>query len=45
MDFNTDLESEIMDSSEEIWDIPELRDEEYPDDVTFNAFLESNWDF
>jgi hypothetical protein len=40
---------EIEDSSEEIFDldIPELReyDENVSDDETWNAFLNSNWDF
>lgn len=44
-----DLWSEIEDSSEEIFDldIPELweYDENVSDDETWNAFLNSNWDF
>ena len=39
------LWSEIMESPGEIFDIPEMRDEEDNDDRTFNAFLNSNWDF
>ena len=35
---------EIADAPGEIWDIPELRDEE-EDEVSWNAFLNSNWDF
>jgi hypothetical protein len=37
--------SEIADAPGEIWDIPEMRDEEDNDDRSFNAFLNSNWDF
>lgn len=40
--------SEIKDSSQEIFDmnIPELReDDEVSDKETWNAFLNSNWDF
>jgi hypothetical protein len=42
------LWSEIQDAPGEIFDIPELRelDEEYQnDESTWNAFLNSNWDF
>jgi hypothetical protein len=39
------LWSEIMESHGEIFDIPEMRDDEDNDDRTFNAFLNSNWDF
>ena len=45
MDFDTDLFSEINDMPAEIFDIPEMQDEEDNDDRTFNAFLNSNWDF
>ena len=45
MDFDTDFWSEIQDSSGEIFDIPEMQDEEDNDDRTWNAFLNSNWDF
>jgi hypothetical protein len=40
-----ELWSEIADAPGEIWDIPEMRDEEDNDDRSFNAFLNSNWDF
>ena len=36
---------EIADAPGEIWDIPEMRDEEETDELTWNAFLNSNWDF
>lgn len=36
---------EIADAPGEIWDIPEMRDEEDNDERTWNAFLNSNWDF
>jgi hypothetical protein len=36
---------EIADAPGEIWDIPELRDEDDNDERTWNAFLNSNWDF
>lgn len=42
------LWTEIADAQGEIFDIPELRDldEEYQnDEATWNAFLNSNWDF
>ncbi len=42
------LWTEIADAPGEIFDIPELRelDEEYhSDEATWNAFLNSNWDF
>ena len=38
------LWTEIADAPGEIFDIPELWDEE-DDELTFNAFLNSNWDF
>ena len=38
------LWSEIAEAPGEIWDIPEMRDDD-DDDRTFNAFLNSNWDF
>ena len=45
MDFDTDLWSEIEDSNAEIFNIPEMMDEEDNDERTWNAFLNSNWDF
>ena len=36
---------EIADAPGEIFDIPEMRDEEDNDERTWNAFLNSNWDF
>jgi len=39
------LWTEIADAPGEIWDIPEMRDEEDNDELTWNAFLNSNWDF
>jgi len=42
------LWSEIADAPGEIFDIPEMRelDEEYQnDEATWNAFLNSHWDF
>lgn len=36
--------SEIQDMQGEIFDIPEMMDEE-DDDKTFAAFLKSDWDF
>ncbi len=36
---------EIADAPGEIFDIPELQDEEDNDEHTWNAFLNSNWDF
>ena len=36
--------SEIQDMQGEIFDIPEMQDED-DDDKTFNAFLKSDWDF
>ncbi len=36
---------EIADAPGEIWDIPELRDDDDNDERTWNAFLNSNWDF
>ena len=38
------LWSEIADAPGEIFDIPEMRDDE-DDENTWNAFLNSNWDF
>jgi hypothetical protein len=38
------LLTEIMDAPGEIWDLPEMRDED-DDETTWNAFLNSNWDF
>jgi hypothetical protein len=40
MDFDTDFWSEIQDAPGEIFDIPELRDEE--DEHTWNEFVNSN---
>ena len=43
-----ELWSEIQDAPGEIFDIPEMQElnEEYPDDEeTWNAFLNSKWDF
>ena len=40
-----ELWSEIADAPGEIFDIPEMRDDEDNDDRSFNAFLNSNWDF
>ena len=37
--------SEIQDMQGEIFDIPEMQDEDDDDDKTFSAFLKSNWDF
>ena len=37
--------TEIEDAPGEIFDIPEMRDEEDNDEDTWNAFLNSNWDF
>lgn len=39
------LWTEIADAPGEIWDIPEMMDEEDNDDRTFNAFINSNFDF
>lgn len=42
------LWTEIVDAPGEIFDIPEMRelDEEYQnDEATWNAFLNSHWDF
>lgn len=39
------LWTEIMEAPGEIWDLPELMDDENDDDRSFNAFLNSNWDF
>ena len=36
---------EIADAPGEIFDIPEMRDEEDENELTWNAFLNSNWDF
>ena len=36
---------EIADAPGEIFDIPEMMDDEDNDDRSFNAFLNSNWDF
>ncbi len=39
------LWTEIADAPGEIFDIPEMRDEDDNDELTWNAFLNSNWDF
>ncbi len=39
------LWTEIADAPGEIFDIPEMRDEEDENELTWNAFLNSNWDF
>ena len=44
MDIDTDFWSEIQDAPGEIFDIPEMC-EENDDELTWNAFLNSNWDF
>jgi hypothetical protein len=41
MDFDTDFWSEIEDSSGEIFDIPELSDDEF----NVNEYLNSNYDY
>jgi hypothetical protein len=41
MDFDTDLWSEIADAPGEIFDIPEMRDEE-ENEQTWNEFVNSN---
>lgn len=41
MDFDTDLWSEIEDSNAEIFDIPELRDDEFD----FNNYLAADYDY
>ena len=38
------LFTEIMEAPGEIFDIPEMLDEN-DDEITWNAFLNSNWDF
>lgn len=42
MDFDTDILSEIQDSSGEIFDIPELRDDE---DFNLNEYINGNIDY
>jgi len=37
--------SEIQDMQGEIFDIPEMKEDEQDDDKTFSAFLKSDWDF
>lgn len=39
------LWTEIADAPGEIWDIPEVWDDEEDDDRTFEQFLASDWDF
>ena len=34
-----------MEAPGEIWDIPEMRDDDDNDERTWDAFLNSNWDF
>lgn len=41
MDFDTDIWSEIEDSSSEIFDIPELSDDEF----NVNEYLNANYDY
>jgi hypothetical protein len=41
MDFDTDFWSEIQDAPGEIFDIPELRDDD-EDEQTWNEFVNSN---
>jgi hypothetical protein len=41
MDFDTDFWSEIQDAPGEIFDIPEMRDED-EDEQTWNEFVNSN---
>ena len=41
MDFDTDLWSEIEDSNAEIFDIPELDEDEFD----FNSYLAADYDF
>ncbi len=41
MDFDTDILSEIEDSDREIFDIPELRDDEFD----FNSYLSGDYDY
>jgi len=42
MDFDTDLWSEIADAPGEIFDIPEMRDEDDENEQTWNEFVNSN---
>jgi len=42
MDFDTDLWSEIADAPGEIFDIPEMRDEEDENEQTWNEFVNGN---
>jgi len=42
MDFDTDLWSEIADAPGEIFDIPELREDE---DFNFNDYLNADYDY
>ena len=37
--------SEIQDMQGEIFDIPEMKEDEEDDAKTFSAFLKSDWDF
>lgn len=41
MDFDTDIWSEIEDSNAEIFDIPELSDDEFD----FNTYIAADYDF
>ena len=41
MDFDTDFWSEIEDSNREIFDIPELSDDEFD----FNSYLSGDYDY
>lgn len=42
MDFDTDFWSEIQDAPGEIFDIPEMWDEEDENEHTWNEFVNSN---
>jgi hypothetical protein len=41
MEFDTDFWSEIQDAPGEIWDIPEMQDDD-EDEQTWNEFVNSN---
>ncbi len=43
--FDTDLWNEIQDAPGEIFDIPEMRDEEDENELTWNEFVNSNVTF
>jgi hypothetical protein len=40
-----ELWTEIQDMPGEIFDIPEMRDDDDNNELTWNAFLNSTWDF